>query len=59
FKLNDPEAQFERESDAWHSRYHVTKKAMKEISEKHNVPVKLLDHCSHGNYEVIEKYRLK
>ncbi|MBE3095484.1 MAG: hypothetical protein IMZ52_10675, partial [Actinobacteria bacterium] len=36
FKLNDPEAQFERESDAWHSRYHVTKKAMKEISEKHN-----------------------
>jgi len=48
FNLDDPEAQFERESEAWHSRYRVTDKSLKEISEKHGIPVKTLDTCAHG-----------
>lgn len=48
FELDDPENQFERESEAWRSRYHVTDKSLKEISKKHSIPVKLLDTCAHG-----------
>lgn len=48
FNLDDPETQFERESEAWHSRYRVTDKSLKEISKKHSIPVKLLDTCAHG-----------
>lgn len=59
FDLDNPNKQFERETEAWHSRYHVTKKDLKEVSERHSIPEKLLDHCAHGGYDIIEKYHLK
>jgi hypothetical protein len=59
FNLDDPETVYEREYEAWSSNYRITDKSISEISEKHGIPAKLLDHCSHGGYEVIEKYKIK
>jgi hypothetical protein len=48
---------FETMQEEFRNKWDINPKFLKEISEERSVPFELLEHCTHGGYETLEKFR--
>lgn len=51
------EGLFETMMNEFHEHWNLDDKFLKELSEERGIPFEIMEHCSHGGYEVLEKYR--
>lgn len=48
---------FEKFREVWREDFEITDDELKELSEKHEIPEKIMDHCAHGGWAALEGFR--